>query len=170
MFSLDYSDAPERTKLILFLLHESLNMSGFEAVGVLFGVLPILIEVVKGYARLSEKIHTFRHYSREVMSAQVRLKVCEQIFYNECRLLLRLVVEDDQKAMDMLEDALDERWQSKELNDKMKSCLKDNFELCTSIIVGSQMTLEDLEADLKKFDVLVEQKLEVDSPNVLLPR
>lgn len=141
-------------------------MSGFEAFGVLFGVLPILIEAIKGYARLSDKIHTFRHYP---MSAQVRLKVQKQIFYDECRLLLCLVVEDDQKAMGMLEDTSDERWQSKELNDKMNSCLKGNFELCTSIIEGSKMALEHLEADLKKFDVLVEQKLEVDSPNILLP-
>ncbi|OCL08618.1 hypothetical protein AOQ84DRAFT_406347 [Glonium stellatum] len=134
-------------------------MSGFEVVGVVFGVLPVLIEVVKGYARLSDKIHAFRHYSREVKSVQVQLRISKLIFHNECRLLLRLVVKDDQKVKDMVEDTSDERWRSKELNDQMAHVLKDNFDLCKSIIEASQVTLELLEADLKKFDVFVEQKL-----------
>ena len=141
-------------------------MTGFEAVGVVFGVLPILIEVVKSYTKVTDKIHIFRHYSREVKRRQVQLQVHKQIFHNECRLILRLVVEDDQEAKDMLDNALDERWKSKELNDQMNYCLKENFELCKSIIEGSQVIVEDLEVDLKKFDFFDEQKSKVDGRSI----
>jgi hypothetical protein len=158
-----------RDKGAHFLFSESLKMTGFEVVGVVFGVLPVLIEVVKSYAKVTDKIRTFRHYSGEVKSIQAQLRVHKQNFHNECRLILRLVVEDDQKVKDMLDNASDGRWQSKELNDQLNHCLRENFELCNSIIEGSKVILEDLEVDLKKFDFFDEQKSKVDGRSIPCP-
>ena len=145
-------------------------MSGLETVSFLFGVLPVLIEVVKGYARLSDKIYTFRHYSREVKSIQGQFQIKKHAFINECRWLLRLVVDNNQKVEVMLENPSDKGWYSEELNDKMNDRLKGNSKWCESILKGSKITLEDLEADLKKFDILAEQKSKVNSLIVPLHR
>ena len=70
----------------------------------------------------------------------------------------------------MLENPSDKGWYSEELNDKMNDRLKGNSKWCESILKGSKITLEDLEADLKKFDILAEQKSKVNSLIVPLHR
>jgi hypothetical protein len=81
------------------------------------------------------------------------------IFLNECRLLLRLV-EDEQVMEDMLamEERARGRWTSKELNEKTNAVLKDNLELCCSIIEETKDTVETMEEEMKKFNVLQEHK------------
>jgi hypothetical protein len=138
-------------------------MSGVEVAGLVFGVLPILFEAVRAYSTVSNGLHTFRHWSKEVKSIALRLKVHNGIFLNECRLLLRLV-EDEQVTEDMLEDRTDWRWTSKELNDKLKAVLKDSLELCCSIIEEIKDTVESMAEEMKKFDVLHEQKQKVCAP------
>ncbi|KAF1851953.1 uncharacterized protein K460DRAFT_373841 [Cucurbitaria berberidis CBS 394.84] len=132
-------------------------MSGLEVAGLVFGVLPILIEAVKVYSTVSDGLHTFRHWSREVKSISLQLKVHNGIFLNECRLLLRLV-EDEKGAEDMLEDKADRRWTSKELNDRLNSVLSDNFELCRIIIEETKNVVCDMTEEMKKFGTLQEQK------------
>lgn len=78
-------------------------MSGVEIAGLFFGVLPVVIEAVKHYRAVCQTFHTFRHYSREAKKIQKRLRVCQQVFMNECRLLLQLVV-DDKTTSAMLND------------------------------------------------------------------
>ncbi|CAO2651031.1 Nn.00g093280.m01.CDS01 [Neocucurbitaria sp. VM-36] len=132
-------------------------MSGVEVAGLVFGVLPILIEAIKAYSAVSDGLHTFRHWSREVKSISLQLKVQNGIFLNECRLLLRLA-EDEKVAENMLYDATDRRWTSKELNDRLNTMLNDNFELCRSIIEETKDVTEDMKEEMKKFDALEEQK------------
>ena len=81
-------------------------MSGIEIAGLVFGVLPILVESVKAYSTVTDGLHTFRHYSREVKSVALQLKVHNGIFLNHCRLLLRLV-EDEKDIELMLDDKED---------------------------------------------------------------
>jgi hypothetical protein len=137
-------------------------MSGVEVAGLVFGVLPILFEAVRAYSTVSHGLHTFRHWSSEVKSIALRLKVQNGIFLNECRLLLRLV-EDEQVMEDMLtmEEGASGRWTSKELNEKMNAALKDNVELCRSIIEEMKDTVETMEEEMKKFNVLQEHKQKV---------
>ncbi|KAF2792303.1 hypothetical protein K505DRAFT_55457 [Melanomma pulvis-pyrius CBS 109.77] len=132
-------------------------MSGFEIVGVVFGVLPILIEAIKAYSDVASSFHTFRHYSKEVRTVQIQFKCHHGIFINECRLLLSLI-EDERGAKDMLDDGSDHRWTSKQMNDKLNEVLKDNFDLCRSIIEASKEIVDGIREDLKTFDVLVEGK------------
>jgi hypothetical protein len=128
-------------------------MSGIEVAGVVFGVLPILIEAVKAYSAVTDGLHTFRHYFKEVRSIALQLKVHNGIFLNHCRLLLRLV-EDEKAAEDMLEDQSDGRWTSKEINDRLNAVLKDSFELCRSIVEGTKDVIDEMQEELGSFDVL----------------
>jgi hypothetical protein len=63
-----------------------------------------------------------------------------------------------------MEDRAHGRWTSKELNEKMNGVLKDNLELCCSIIEETNDTVETMEEELKKFNVLQEQKQKVRAP------
>lgn len=135
-------------------------MSGIEIAGLAFGVLPILIEVVKSYSTVADGLRTFRHYSREVKAISVQLNVQNGIFLNHCRLLLRLI-EDDEAAEDMLEDRSDRRWTSKELNDKLNVVLKDSFDLCRDIVEGTKDVVDEMKVELEKFDDLRAQKRKV---------
>ena len=80
------------------------------------------------------------------------------------------MVDNNQKVEVMLENPSDKGWYSEELNDKMNDRLEENSKWCESILKGSKITLEDLKADLKKFDILAEQKSKVDSLIVSLHR
>jgi hypothetical protein len=132
-------------------------MSGIEVAGLVFGVLPILIQAVKAYGTVADGLHTFRHYSKEVKTISRQLGVCNGIFLNHCRLLLRLV-EDGKAAEDMLEDAADRRWTSKELNDKLNVVLKDSFDICHSIIEGTKDAIDEMQEEMKTFKVLKASK------------
>lgn len=135
-------------------------MSGIEIAGLAFGVLPILIELVKSYSTIAGGLHTFRHYSREVKSISLQLNVQNGIFLNHCRLLLRLV-EDDKVAEDMLEDKSDRRWASKELNDKLNIVLQNCYDLCCDIFEGIKDVVDEMKVELEKFNDLRAQKRKV---------
>ncbi|KAF7571139.1 hypothetical protein PtrM4_111410 [Pyrenophora tritici-repentis] len=132
-------------------------MSGIEVAGLVFGVLPILFEAVRAYSSVSNGLHTFRHWSKEVKSIALQLRVTDGIFLNECCLLLRLV-EDEQAAEHMLKDQEDWRWTSKELDDKLSEVLKDSLYICCSIIQETKDVAETMEEEMKKFNILQEQK------------
>jgi hypothetical protein len=132
-------------------------MSGIEVAGLAFGILPILIEIVKSYSTVADALHTFRHYSKEIKYISLQTNVQNGIFLNHCRLLLRLV-EDDETTEDMLEDRSDQRWTSKELNDRLNVVLKENFALCCSIIEGTRDAIDEMKEENGKFDDLKSQK------------
>ncbi|KAJ4380965.1 hypothetical protein N0V86_003312 [Didymella sp. IMI 355093] len=133
-------------------------MSGIEVAGLVFGVLPILIEVVKSYEDITKKVRTLRHYSKEVKSTSEQLKVHNGIFLNEVRLLLRSI-EAEEDVEIMLGNAADQRWISKNLDDKLRNVLRDSFEICCGIIEETKDTIETMREELRKFDILVDQKM-----------
>lgn len=144
-------------------------MSGIEVAGLVFGILPILIEVVKSYSDVADGLQTFRHWSKEVKSIALALNTQNVIFLNYCRLLLRLV-EDDKAAEDMLENRSDQRWTSKELNDKLNVVLKDSLELCRSIIEETKDVIDEMKEEMRKFDHIKAQKKMVGAPSsVVIP-
>jgi hypothetical protein len=138
-------------------------MSGLEIAGVALGVLPILVEVVKSYSTVSKKLRTLRHCSREVKSIWERLKVHKGIFMNEVRLLLQLI-EDEADVERMLEDTGDPRWTSQQLNEKLSAVLKTSFEICCGIVEDTKGIVDSMQNELKKFDVLLDQKSKVSVP------
>jgi hypothetical protein len=142
------------------LFHKFCIMSGIEVAGLVFGILPILVEVVKSFSTVADGLHTFRHYSKEVKSISLQVNVQNGIFLNHCRLMLRLV-EDEKAAEDMLEDRSDRRWTSKDLNDKLNNVLRDSFELCYSIIEETKDIIDEIKEEMENFDELKARKNKV---------
>jgi hypothetical protein len=131
-----------------------------EAASLFLGVLPVVIEAVKSYQTVREKIRVFRHYSREVKRVQKEFRVREQMFLNECRLLLQLVV-DERKTAAMIKDAHHELWKDEGLDVQLMWCLSGSYESCKDLIEIMLATVEEIENDLKCFDVISEQKTKV---------
>jgi hypothetical protein len=126
-------------------------MSGLEIAGLAFGILPILIELVKSYSTISRKVHTLRHFSREVRSISEQLKIHKGIFLNEVRLLLRSI-EDEKEVESMLNEADDHRWKARDLNDKIAAVLGESFDLCRSIIESTKDIIDAMGDDMARFD------------------
>ena len=78
-------------------------MSGFEVVGVVFGVLPLIITAIQEYERIIDPVITYRQYSKAVKTFMTELNVQRDIFQNECIWILSRFV-DSHDLEDMLKE------------------------------------------------------------------
>lgn len=147
-----------------FDLH-ALTMSGIEIAGLAFGILPLLVEIVKSYSTIMRKARTFRHYGKAVKSLSAQLETQNGIFLNEVRLLL-LSVEEEKAIESMLGNENDRRWSSKELGDRLNLVLRENFDVCRGTIEMIKDLIDELGEDLKRFDVFLERKPKVSVQSV----
>lgn len=138
----------------------SSTMSGIEVAGLVFGVLPVIAEVIKSYSSIISSLHTFRHYSGELKSVALKFKVQRAIFFNEVRHILGLV-QDDKEIERMLEDQTHPRWANKELDDRLSAILRNSLDLCHSIIKDTSDSIEGMKEEMAKFEVLLQMKSQV---------
>jgi len=137
-------------------------MSGVEVAGLVLGILPILVEALKAYSSAAEKIHTFRHVSREIGRIQRRFQTQKQLFKNECFHLLSLVVDEDDAAWEMLANKSHALWQDPGLDGKMRKRLcGDNFRTCQDLLSDINEALKDIGDAIKCFDILAASKPDV---------
>lgn len=135
-------------------------MSGIEIPSLVFGVLPVLVEALKSYSIISDKVHTIRHYSKEFKIIALQLRVQNAIFLNETRLLLRSV-EDERAVESMLDDTADTRWTSRDMDTKLKTVLHHNLGLCRNIVEEVKDVVNELQEEMGKFDVLLHRRSKV---------
>ena len=136
-------------------------MSGVEAAGLVFGILPVIFETLKAYRSAHEKIQIFKQCSKELTCIQTRLRSQKCIFSTHCRLLLRLVVEDERINEMLAESTSGSTWQDKRLNDQMNETLDSNFDHCKAIIENTKAVLDNLEEKMKEFEVVSSQRIKV---------
>ncbi|KAF2998007.1 hypothetical protein E8E13_007355 [Curvularia kusanoi] len=141
-------------------------MSGIEIAGLVIGVLPLLVELVKSYSTISRRAHVLRHYGKTVKSLSTQLETQNGLFMNEIRLLL-LCVEEENVVEEMLADDNNERWTNDELGKKLHRVLGDNYLICRNIIEEIKDMIEELRKDLKQFDIFWDRKLKGESINDL---
>ena len=68
-------------------------MSGFEIVGVVLGVLPLIISAIEDYEKIVDPVVTFRKYSKALQTFTTELNVQRDIFQNECIWILSRFVD-----------------------------------------------------------------------------
>ena len=78
-------------------------MSGFEIVGVVLGVLPLIISAIEDYEKIVDPVVTFRKYSKALQTFTTELNVQRDIFQNECIWILSRFV-DGHELEAMLQD------------------------------------------------------------------
>ncbi len=79
-------------------------MSGFEIIGVVLGVLPLIITAIEDYEKIVGPIVTYRQYSKALKTFTTELNVQRDIFQNECIWILSRFV-DGHELEDMLKDS-----------------------------------------------------------------
>ena len=78
-------------------------MTGFEVVGAVLGVLPLVISAIENYERITGPISTYRKFSKVLKTFTTELNVQRDIFQNECIWILSRFV-DGHELEDMLKD------------------------------------------------------------------
>ena len=135
-------------------------MSGFEVVGVVLGVLPLIISAIEHYNDIVDPIVTFRKYSRELQTFMTELNVQRDIFQNECIWILSRFI-DGHELQDMLKSPTHHLRsglkQDVELQQKVSnsigahaSQLKDILELINSSLNDIYAEVEHLPQGLAK--------------------
>ncbi|EUC42454.1 hypothetical protein COCMIDRAFT_7987 [Bipolaris oryzae ATCC 44560] len=133
-----------------------------EIAGLVVGILPILLEVVKSYSMICDKIRTFRRCTRELEDIFMEFKAIRVIFLNEVRLLLGSIQNKKQTKVD-LKDYNNQRWVNQETEDQLRAILQDNYDVCGEIIQHTGLFLEDIASELEGFDPFLSQKLPTES-------
>lgn len=135
-------------------------MSGLEVPGLVFGVLPVFVQVLQSYRNIYDTLHTFRHYSRTVKRIRDRFKIQQHNFQNEYFLLQDIIVgEDDLEAM-----RTDKYYMAKRgalMEEYLNKRVGDSYGACEDIANSTKKELDEMEEDLKSFAILKGQKRKV---------
>ncbi|OCL02071.1 hypothetical protein AOQ84DRAFT_424460 [Glonium stellatum] len=118
-------------------------MSGFEAVGVILGVLPLIISALEHYAQGVSTAKRFWQYKSELKSLLRSIRTEKDIFLNTCETLLTGIVRVDQMSL-FLEYPEGQLWHDLEIEEKLEERLKGAY-------AGYSETVEDMNTVLGKF-------------------
>lgn len=132
-----------------------------ELASLVIGVIPIVVQALKGYKLAYEKFRGMRRSSREISRIFTMVEIQRQIFTNECRLILRAVVPNEEDVKSMLEDYCDGRWLDEDVEAVVRALFQDNYQCWKDTIEEVLRTLKDLESDLKSFEGQITQAKKV---------
>lgn len=123
-------------------------MSGIEVAGLVIGVVPIFIEIIKSYGHAREKLGTFKRYHQAVCEIQLDFRLEEKTFRDECHHLLVLVVEEEQELQDMLQNANNHRWHDRNLESRFQTTLGNDYGICEEVVIKIRDILRETTDDL----------------------
>ncbi|RYP42054.1 hypothetical protein DL767_000566 [Monosporascus sp. MG133] len=123
-----------------------------DPVSITLGVIPLVGEAVRAYSAAHKKFKSFCRYSSAVRRIRERLEVQKQVFLNEARLFLRLVVDNDFEAQSMLRKADDAVWTSSKLENALKDCAAESYSACRVAFTSISTTIAGLQQQLDLFD------------------
>lgn len=63
-------------------------MSGIKVAGLAFGIVLIVVEILKSYSTAKRSLITFSRHSEVISDIQLQFQVAAASFNNDCRLLL----------------------------------------------------------------------------------
>ncbi|OLN96893.1 hypothetical protein CCHL11_02467 [Colletotrichum chlorophyti] len=122
------------------------------------GVVPLVGGAIKAYKEVNGKLKLFRHHSKEVKKVHKVLKIQRQVFANECRLWLGLVIDDDEVASEMASDSDHEGWNDFRLDASFRSQLNDNYEAWFEITKDISESISDIELAVERFEIVPETR------------
>jgi hypothetical protein len=116
-------------------------MSGFEVVGVILGVIPLLVSALEHYADGVRTVQRFRRYKYELKTLALELKTEQTLFRNTCELLLDGVV-DGQAIDEQLMDPDGELWSRVDFQKSLKDGLGTSYEVYMERVQAMRSTLD----------------------------
>ncbi|KAF2122843.1 hypothetical protein BDV96DRAFT_593328 [Lophiotrema nucula] len=128
-------------------------MSGIEIAGLALGAIPVLLETIKSYQDVYDKIQTFKKATKQFQIIDAQLQVCRLNFRNECCLILDLVLHDREVSNAMVKDASHVSWHSTTTQQRLDDLLRDHADACATIVSDTYASIQRLRARLLKFQI-----------------
>jgi DNA repair ATPase RecN len=129
-------------------------MSGFEIVGVILGVIPLIIEAFDRSEQAFAAFAAYRRYPKELAKLDSKLGAQKTVFRNNCNNLLSTITNDRQKVHDMLSQPSHEAWQDKILQQNFKNnvgALDQSFESCQQTMEQIYEALQSISQETEDF-------------------
>ncbi|KAF1912799.1 hypothetical protein BDU57DRAFT_589639 [Ampelomyces quisqualis] len=129
-------------------------MSGIEIAGLVFGVIPLVVEILKHYSTTKSRLTTFARHAEVENEIQLGFHVAAANFNNSCRLLLQAVVTYPAEVSDMMEHPTDKRWQEQgnDIEKRLRSLMEGDYDLCQNIITRIRDILRETHENLAKLE------------------
>jgi uncharacterized protein YdiU (UPF0061 family) len=133
-------------------------MSGIEIAGLAFGVVPIVVEILKHYSTAKRRFITFSRHAEVVCDIHLRFQVAAANFNNDCRLLLQAVVAHPSEVSEMLGDPTHKAWQEQgeNIEKRLRSLMQQDYELCNDIVTRLRDILRETQESLVKLEIGLE--------------
>lgn len=131
------------------------------------GLVPILVEAIRGYRTLRETLRFIQTCTRNLDAIHNRLEVQKTLFQNECHLLLETALKDHggkhpEVIAAMVDDPEHIGWQDESLTGLLEACFGDrhsqSYTSCTKAIISMKKAQLDVEQQLAVFDPLRTEK------------
>ena len=137
--------------LLKFFLH---IMSGIEVAGLVFGVVPVVVEILKSYSTARRKLTTFSRHVEVASDIQLKFRVAAANFNNDCRMLLQATMADPSEISEMMEDPTHKNWQEqgKDIEQRLRSLMQQDYELCQDIVTRLRDILRETRDSLSKLE------------------
>jgi hypothetical protein len=129
-------------------------MSGIEIAGLVFGVVPLVVEILKRYSTAKSRLTSFARHAEVESEIQLGFHVAAANFNNCCRLLLQAVITHPAEVSDMMEHPTDKRWQeqSSDIEQRLQSLMEGDYDLCQNIITRIRDILRETHESLAKLE------------------
>ncbi|KAH4291515.1 hypothetical protein HBH64_190370 [Parastagonospora nodorum] len=114
-------------------------MSGIEIAGLVFGIVPIVVKILKSYGTAKRRLITFSRHVEVADDIQTRFDVASAHFNNDCRLLLQATIADPDEVPEieeMMNNPTHKSWQKqgKRIDERLKEIMEQDYELCGKIV------------------------------------
>ncbi|KAH7351163.1 hypothetical protein BKA65DRAFT_593973 [Rhexocercosporidium sp. MPI-PUGE-AT-0058] len=133
-------------------------MSGFEVVGVVLGVLPLLISAAEHYKDIFAPFRRLKRCAPELEMYQQQLKTQKTIFENHCESLLTALT-SRQSAKEMLREKDHPSWHDDSLRTKIAEQLGNAREACEATVQMIAGKLKSIEEDAKGFGIILQESI-----------
>lgn len=135
-------------------------MSGAEAVGVAFAVLPLIIKAVESYQKIGDLSDTYRKYSKVVKRFDIQLSTQKAIFRNECVLLLgddakcymhEIFPDDRQHDVRPILTRNEDIWADGRISQRMNEREYDSYNQLAALLGHIGETLEQISDETQRY-------------------
>jgi hypothetical protein len=127
-------------------------MSGVEVAGLAIGIIPIVVEIIKSYSTTTSRLKAFARYTHIISDVKLRYQVAAANFSNNCQLLLQAAVEDSVEVSEMIKDPQHAGWQDPSLEERFRTFLEQDHQLCEGIVVKVRDILRETRDTLSSLD------------------
>ncbi|KAF2438857.1 hypothetical protein P171DRAFT_157559 [Karstenula rhodostoma CBS 690.94] len=118
-------------------------MSGIEVAGLVFGIVPVVVEILKSYSVAKDRLKSVAHHVQVVYDVQLRYRVAATNFGNDCQLLLRSIIKDPRELCQMVDDPKHSAWGDSSLEERLRQFLGRDCEVFEKVVVRIRDVLRE---------------------------